>query len=160
MADGTVIDTLDEMVANVPGTLPADDPVLAAKLTVRNVDGNHIVLDLGGAVYAVYAHLIKGSLRVKPGDRVNKGDKIAKLGNTGNANASHLHFQLMNGPSLLGADGLPYVFDRFIYHGQVAPEKIIDADYYLSGSFFEGNLPAGQPRTDQLPTNLAIVEFP
>ena len=105
VADGTVVATLNDQEANAPGVLPADDPVLGPKLTVENVDGNHIVLDIGGGVFAMYAHLIKGSLTVEVGDKVKKGDKIAELGNTGNANASHLHFQLMDGPSLLEADG-------------------------------------------------------
>ena len=50
VADGTVISTLDGHEANAPGVLPADDPVLGPKLTVENVDGNHIVLDIGDGV--------------------------------------------------------------------------------------------------------------
>ena len=49
--------------------------MLGPKLTVENVDGNHIVLDLGGGAYAFYAHLQKGSLLVEPGDKVKKGDR-------------------------------------------------------------------------------------
>jgi len=30
--------------------------VLAAKLTVENIDGNHIIMDIGDGVYAMYAH--------------------------------------------------------------------------------------------------------
>ena len=133
---------------------------MAAKLTVENVDGNHVILDLGGGVYAMYAHFIKGSITVKVGDEVKTGDKIAELGNTGNANASHLHFQLMDGPTLLGSNGLPYVFDSFVYDGQVAPEEIINADDYLTGTFLQGKLAQGEPRTNQLPLLLAIVDFP
>ncbi|WP_257535000.1 M23 family metallopeptidase [Mycobacterium ulcerans] len=75
VADGTVTSTLDDMEANVPGILPASDPALAAKITVDNVDGNHIVLDIGGGAYAMYAHLIKGSLLVKPGDKVKRAKR-------------------------------------------------------------------------------------
>lgn len=85
---------------------------------------------------------------------------IAKLGNTGNANASHLHFQLMNGPTLLGSDGLPYVFDEFDYAEQVPVQAIMDADDYLTGNFLQDSLPAVQKRTNELPLNLAIVNFP
>jgi hypothetical protein len=35
--------------------------------------GNHVVLDLGGGVYAVLSHLRRGSVRVRPGDRVATG---------------------------------------------------------------------------------------
>jgi Peptidase family M23 len=161
VADGTVTSTLDDMDANVPGILPASDPVLAPKLTVENIDGNHVILDIGDGVYAMYAHFIKGSLLVKPGDKVKKGQQIAQLGNTGNSNAPHLHFQLMSGPSLLDADGLPYVFDTFGYQGQVDPAAIWNADNYLSGSYFgPGRLETAQPRRNQLPGLLALVNFP
>ena len=160
VADGTISSTLDKLDANTPGKLPADDPVLGPQITVETVDGNNIVQDIGGGAYAFYAHLQKGSLLVKPGDRVTKGQVIAKLGNTGNANASHMHFHLMDGPSVLGSDGLPYVIDRFSYDGQVAPQTILDADDFLSGQFLQGRLPTPEPRTDQLPAALAIVNFP
>ncbi len=160
VADGTVTSTLDNVEANVPGVLPASDPVLAKKLTVDNIDGNHIIMDIGGGVYAMYAHFIQGSLLVKPGDKVKKGQQIARLGNTGNSNAPHLHFQLMNGPSILEADALPYVLDSFGYRGQVATATIWNADNYLSGSYFgPDRLATSQPRTNQLPVLLAIVNF-
>jgi hypothetical protein len=61
---------------------------------------------------------------------------------------------------VLGSDGLPYVIDRFSYDGQVAPQTIIDADDYLTGQFLQGRLPNPEPRTEQLPSALAIVNFP
>ncbi|MGE3285161.1 MAG: M23 family metallopeptidase [Pseudonocardia sp.] len=158
VADGTVTSTLDTLDANSPGVLPANDPVLGPQITVETVDGNHIIQDLGGGVYAFYAHLEKGSLLVEPGDKVTKGQVIAKLGNTGNANASHMHFQLMDGPSALGADGLPYVLERFSLRGYLDPELIADSDDYLSGQFPLGGPP--EPHTDQLPLAWAIVDFP
>ena len=97
----------------------------------------------------MYAHLIKGSVLVEVGDKVKKGDVIAKLGNTGNSNAPHLHFQLMDGPSLLSADGLPYVIDSFTYQGQVDPQQIIDADDFLSGRSSR----ASSPPASHAPTN-------
>jgi hypothetical protein len=160
VADGTITSTLDELDPNPPGVLPAADPVLGPKITVENVDGNHIVQDIGGGAYAFYAHLQKDSLLVQPGTKVTKGQAIAKLGNTGNSNASHMHFHLMNGPSVLGSDGLPYVIDRFSYDGQVPPQAIMDADDYLTGQFLQGRLATPEPRTDQLPSALAIVNFP
>ena len=160
VADGTIVKTVDKMDANAPGVLPANDPVLSQQLTVETVDGNHIVEDIGGGAFGFYAHLQKGSLLVKPGDKVKKGQVIAKLGNTGNANASHMHFHLMNGPSVLGSDGLPYVIDRFEYDGQVAVDTVLQADDFLSGVFNQGQLPTAEPRRAQLPSSLAIVNFP
>lgn len=161
VADGTIVSTLDALEANVPGILPASVPELAAKLTVDNVDGNHIIMDLGSGVYAMYAHLIQGSLMVKPGDQVKKGQQIARLGNTGNSNAPHLHFQLMSGPSLFEADALPYVIEGFSYQGQLDANQVWNADNYLSGSFFgPAMLPAPVLKTNQLPLLLGVVTFP
>lgn len=160
VADGTISATLDTLDANVPGVLPATDPVLGPQITVENVDGNHIVEDIGGGAYAFYAHLQKGSLVVKPGDTVKKGQVIAKLGNTGNSNASHMHFHLMNGPSVLGSDGLPYELDSFEYDGQVGVQEMAAADNYVTGNYLSGRLPNAQPRSNELPMSLAIVNFP
>jgi len=159
VADGTVSSTLDTVDPGTPGVLPATDPVLGPKLTIENVDGNNIIQDLGGGVWAMYAHLIKGSMLVKPGDSVKKGQKIAELGNTGNSSAPHLHFQLMNNPSILQADSVPYAIDGFTYQGQVPPEVFAGSDDYLSGTYFQDKLPKGEPRTDELPLGLAIVDL-
>jgi murein DD-endopeptidase MepM/ murein hydrolase activator NlpD len=160
VADGTVVATLDTLEPNEPGILPANDPIRAPLLTVQTVDGNHIVLDLGNGTFAFYAHLQKGTLRVKPGDTVKQGEVIAKLGNTGNSNASHLHFHLMDGPSVLGSHGVPFVISSFDYAGQVPMELIEAADDYLTGTFGEHRLPTPQPRTNELPLAWAIVNFP
>src|SRR5699024_368881 len=81
VADATVISVLDGMEANAPGVLPASNPELASKLTVENADGNHVVLDLDDGVFAMYAHMISGSVTVKPGDTVTEGQVLGKLGN-------------------------------------------------------------------------------
>ena len=75
--------------------------------------GNHVVLDLGDGVYAALAHLRRGSVRVRPGDRVGAGQQLADCGNSGNSTEPHLHFQLMDHPSVLLAAGLPLRFDHF-----------------------------------------------
>lgn len=160
VADGVISSVLDELEPNTPGKLPAQDPEMLKKLTVDNVDGNNIMQDLGGGVWAGYAHLQKGSLRVKPGDHVKAGQVIALLGNTGNSNAPHLHFQLMSGPSLIGSDGIPYVIDGFDYAGSVPQQAVTDMDDYASGRFFADHLAKPEPRTDELPLNDAIIDFP
>ncbi|MEV3852999.1 M23 family metallopeptidase [Streptomyces sp. NPDC050095] len=74
----------------------------------RRVVGNHVVLDLGDGVHAVYAHVQRGSLTVRAGDRVRPGQLIARCGNSGNSTEPHLHFQLMDGPDLDTARGIPF----------------------------------------------------
>lgn len=85
---------------------------------------------------------------------------LGHLGNTGNANASHLHFQLMDGPSLLDSDSLPYALTDFRYAGQVAPALIAEADDYLSGTFLQGAPPEAAARTLELPLGFALIDFP
>ncbi|GAA3731671.1 murein DD-endopeptidase MepM/ murein hydrolase activator NlpD [Spinactinospora alkalitolerans] len=70
--------------------------------------GNHVVIDLGGGVHAVLAHLRRGTIRVRPGDRVTGGQPIGQCGNSGNSSEPHLHFQLMDGPDVAVAKGLPF----------------------------------------------------
>ncbi|WP_282451430.1 M23 family metallopeptidase [Tomitella fengzijianii] len=159
VADGTIASTLDGVPDNAPGVLPATVPALAAKITVDNVDGNHVIQDIGGGTWAMYAHLQPGSLRVKPGDKVTKGQVIGLLGNTGNSNAPHLHFQLMDGPDLVGSDGVPYVLDGFDYAGYIAPSAILASDDYLTGEYFAHHSDDPQPRTGELPLNGSIVNF-
>ncbi|OEV04777.1 M23 family metallopeptidase [Streptomyces oceani] len=77
---------------------------------VRRIVGNHLVLDLGDGVYALYAHLRQGSLAIRVGDRVRAGDVLARCGNSGNSTEPHVHFQLMDGPDPDTARGLPFTW--------------------------------------------------
>ena len=53
----------------------------------------HILHDDG--TFAVYAHLNRSSIRVRPGDRVTRGEYIADSGNTGFSTGPHLHFAVV-----------------------------------------------------------------
>jgi hypothetical protein len=81
---------------------------VCALLSGRFVLGNHIILDPGGGVYAVLAHLKQGALRVSKGQRVSASQQLAACGNSGNSTEPHLHFQLMDLPSPFIAAGLPF----------------------------------------------------
>ena len=72
--------------------------------------GNHVVIDLGGGIYAALAHLQRGSVRVRPGDLVHAGDIVARCGNSGNSTEPHLHLQLMDHRRPALADGVPFTF--------------------------------------------------
>ena len=54
--------------------------------------GNYVVIDHGYGFKSLYAHL--SSYSVKVGDWVKKGQKIAKMGNTGTSTGTHLHFEI------------------------------------------------------------------
>ena len=154
VADGTVVETLNTLDEQVPGKLP--DP---ATITLENVDGNHVVIDLGKGLYAFYAHLQKDSVLVKEGQHVKLGQVLGKLGNTGNTSGPHLHFHLMDGPSVLGSSGLPYEIDGFGLAGAVSAEKFATAPT-LEGDWGEGRTKTASERKGQFPLDLNIVNFP
>jgi murein DD-endopeptidase MepM/ murein hydrolase activator NlpD len=108
VADGVVTETKDGIPQNVPGLESRAVPI-----TLETVAGNHIILDLGHGRYALYAHLQTGSLKVKLGDHVKRGQVLALVGNSGNSIEPHLHFQLTNGNSPLGSEGIPYALESF-----------------------------------------------
>jgi len=91
------------------------------------VAGNYVVIDHRNGEFSAYCHLQEGSVRVKPGDRVNKGMVIAKVGNTGNSGAPHLHFQLMDSHSFFIANGLPMMFEN-------VPAQVMIAEFPVSGN--------------------------
>lgn len=108
VADGVVAAVHDGLPQNVPGT-----DSRAVRITLETVAGNYVILDIGKGRYAFYAHLQPGSLRVKPRDKVRRGQVVGLVGNTGNSTEPHLHFHLADGPSALGAEGVPYGLESF-----------------------------------------------
>jgi murein DD-endopeptidase MepM/ murein hydrolase activator NlpD len=108
VADSTVVATKDGIPQNVPG-----ENSRAVPITLETVGGNHVILDLGNGHYAFYAHLQPGSLRVKVGDHVKRGQVLGLVGNSGNSTEPHLHFHIGESNSPLGSEGIPYVFESF-----------------------------------------------
>jgi hypothetical protein len=142
-----VIDGLPENAGN--------NPASGRTVTLDSITGNAIVLDLGDGRYALYAHLVPGSIRVKVDDRVTVGQPIARLGNSGNSDAPHLHFQLMDANSPLGAEGIPYVISSFAESGVLADLAALD-----NGTAWRP-APGAQrtTRRGEFPLDNAVVDF-
>jgi murein DD-endopeptidase MepM/ murein hydrolase activator NlpD len=153
VADATVAHVRDDLPEGTPGSFPAAVTIVAA-------DGNSVVLDLGGGRWALYAHLQPGSIRVKEGDRVQRGQVLALVGNTGNSDAPHLHFHVMDGPSPLASNGVPYVIDAFEVTGRAVStseleDEIKAAETPVAIAAVEG----AAKRSNELPAELAVVRF-
>ncbi|MEU2285380.1 M23 family metallopeptidase [Streptomyces sp. NPDC013178] len=117
VADGTVVRAADGQRDHLSRTsLPALLYLTLLEGSVRDlfgarrIVGNHVILDLGDGTHALYAHLRRGSLTVREGDRVHAGQPLAACGNSGNSSEPHLHFQLMDGPDPDTARGVPFTW--------------------------------------------------
>jgi len=113
VADARVAEAIDGIPDNwTPGQVPESRAARAVPMTLGTARGNHVTLDLGGDKYALYGHLQPGSVRVKPGDRVRRGQVLGLVGNSGNSTGPHLHFHVSSSAGLNG-HGLPFVLDSF-----------------------------------------------
>jgi hypothetical protein len=160
VADGMVINTVDGVPENVPDPVKRSVPISPA-----TIGGNLVTLGLGAHRYATYAHLQPGSLRVKKGDKVRRGQVLALVGNTGNSTEPHLHFQITDGPAAFDAEGLPYAFTSF---GLQATSHDVAAALHPAGNSF--SLDPGmitkwraippRVREKEMPLDSVLVSFP
>jgi murein DD-endopeptidase len=148
VADAVVAATRDDMRESA--TVSAHP-----RHALADASGNHVALDLGAGRFAFYEHLRPGSVRVARGDRVRRGQVIAALGFTGDSTGPHLHFHVADANSPLGAEGLPFVLDRFRELGRY---EDIGA---LGKAKWAPALDAGSiERVHEHPAPNVVVEFP
>jgi murein DD-endopeptidase MepM/ murein hydrolase activator NlpD len=97
---------------------------------------------------------------VVAGDRVRRGQVLGKVGNSGNSVAPHLHFHVMDGPSPLASNGLPYRIDDFEVSGHAASTAAFD-EAEAKGTPL-AMTPAAPPQRvrRRMPMDLSIVAFP
>ncbi|MEQ1515193.1 MAG: creatininase family protein [Usitatibacteraceae bacterium] len=126
VADATVFSVRDGMAET--GSIDAN-----GRHSAKDAAGNHIVLDLGQGRYAFYEHLKPGSIVVRSGQRVRRGDVIGSLGFTGDSTGPHLHFHVADGPTTLGAEGLPFVIDKFHQRGRYLDLSLLGKDVWAAG---------------------------
>ena len=109
-----------------------------------------------GSLYSPYqrpiAKPVPGSVRVAVGQRVRRGEVLGEVGLSGSGGWPHLHFHVADGPSLLGAEGLPFAFDAFELLGRYGDfEQLGQAPWKPQG--------AGMRRGERPPDN-AVLRFP
>lgn len=162
VADGTVVDIHDDLPDNGIYKVPP--------FSFATGPGNNVVIDIGNNKYACYVHTIPGSIRVKKGDIVKEGQVIALLGNSGQSDIPHLHFEVVTGkPIIMGGEGYPFVFRSFDliakFNQTLLDKRTASPDYtgekYWSefGDFIQFySQPV--PQQNKLQENWAIVRFP
>ncbi|HIG42261.1 MAG: M23 family metallopeptidase [bacterium] len=77
------------------------------KTDVKNLAGNHIVIETQSGQFLLLAHLQQNSVQVAVGDGVKTGQQIANFGNSGNTSQPHLHIQAMTHMDFLDAESKP-----------------------------------------------------
>ena len=136
-APGTVAVARDGMV---------DEPKLGVNSNEAGGPGNHVILDHRNGEFTLYAHLRQGSIGVKPGQSVARGQEIGRCGNSASS-GPHLHFQLMDARDLDTARGIPPIF-----HDYFAPVRYVERGTLVGG---DAVLPAPRlaaPATDDRTT--------
>lgn len=104
---GTVATAVDGIEDSKPGVMNETQPV-----------GNHVVIDHGNGEFSFLAHLKKGSVRVKKGDKVQSGAPLGLCGNSGRSSEPHLHYHLQTTPVPFEGEGLPAQFLSYVADGK------------------------------------------
>jgi murein DD-endopeptidase MepM/ murein hydrolase activator NlpD len=106
-------------------------------------------LGMLGAVVAVAA-----------GDHVRAGETIGLLGNSGSSGGPHLHFQVIDGPSLVDSNGLPFAFKHFTLAGRIPALTDELTRRIEAGDPMPVDTQGAGARRDELPIGRDVVDFP
>ena len=153
-AAGVVVAAQDGLANN------AEIPNPVNLATVKETVGNHVIVEISQGVYVLYAHMDPGSVAVRVGDRVTRGQQLGLIGSSGISTTPHLHFQILSTPTYFPADSKPYAFDSFTLLGRITA-RLWDDNLGLQPT---GTLPfqAANPssaRTNELPLDRDVVQF-
>lgn len=103
--------------------MPEGTPIIAARAGVvvktenrqsgrgNNPSGNYVRILHDDGTMGVYLHLMKGSVQVQEGRRVQVGSLLARSGNTGNSTGPHLHFVVQRNVGL-ALESIPFDFSQ------------------------------------------------
>lgn len=152
-AGGTVVAAQDGLANS------AEIPYPTNLASVQETVGNHVIVQIADGVSVLYAHMDPGSVAVRVGDRVTRGQQVGLIGSSGISTTPHLHFQILTTPTYFPADSKPYVFDSFTLLGRIPP-RLWDDNLGLEPT---GALPfqaaPASVRTNELPLDRDVIRF-
>ena len=82
---GVVAVSVDGVPDNPPGVVNG-----------YHAHGNYVVIDHLNGEISLFAHFVKGSIKVRAGQRVGMGELLGYCGNSGRSTMPHLHWQVMS----------------------------------------------------------------
>jgi murein DD-endopeptidase MepM/ murein hydrolase activator NlpD len=153
VAPGTVVEAMRDLPDQPPGVAPSN-------LTIPEIAGNHVILDLDDGRYAMYAHLAPHSVAVHVGDRVKAGDPLGLLGNSGNTTGPHLHFQISNRPSTLDVTPLPFVFESMALENRTSANLDEIEEFPIKGTPLPMGKKIVKPLSHSMPLSRDGITFP
>jgi Peptidase family M23 len=153
VANALVVSVIDGKPEQTPGNYPSN-------ISLDDADGNSIILDLGEKRYALYAHLQPGSIKVHSGERVHLGQVLGLVGDTGNSLVPHLHFQVMDRPSSLASNGLPYEISDFEMTGKSHGTEAFDKAEADGTPLPVNPISPPQKIKQAMPLDQTIISFP
>ncbi|HEX8618385.1 MAG TPA: M23 family metallopeptidase [Thermoanaerobaculia bacterium] len=113
-----VLAPADGVVVSAAGDRPDGTKLEGAPLEfdavmkdLHQIFGNYAILDHGHGEFSLLAHLRQGSVKLQPGQRVKRGEKIGELGSSGDSMFPHLHYQLQRDAKW--GEGLPSYFSNY-----------------------------------------------
>lgn len=107
--------------------------------------GYYVNITHANGLVSKYFHMTKGTIVVKKGDTVKKGQTLGYMGSTGNSTGAHLHFGIKKGSNYI--DPLPYLKGDANFGNNEESKKSVEdiAKEVIAGKW--GN---GQDRKDRL----------
>lgn len=100
-ADGVVTDVITGVRDNTPGSM---NPGFAG--------GNSVIIMHRENEVSFLGHFQQGTIRVKCGEAVKRGQVLGLCGNSGNSSEPHIHFHVQNTPVMQDGTGLRCVFEK------------------------------------------------
>lgn len=151
-----VLAVADSTVADVRDGLPENTRISTnPPHTLDEGAGNFVSLRLADGRFAIYEHLQPGSIRVKAGEPIHRGDVIAALGFTGDSTGPHLHLHVGDTANPLAGEGIPYVFDEFTSLGRYTSIEDLGTKPWSPPSDLQS-----RQRRSEFPDSNVVVEFP
>jgi hypothetical protein len=100
-ADGTVIEVIEGVHDNKPGSMNPFSGV-----------GNCVMIQHRPDEVSLIAHFKQGTIKVKQGDHVMRGQVLGLCGNSGNSSEPHIHYHLQHSPVIQDGLGIKCIFDK------------------------------------------------
>jgi hypothetical protein len=96
-AGSEILAPADSTVRHVVDDYP-DEPAARMAEVKKNPFGNYVALEIADDVFVLLCHLERGSISVRPNERVSSGTLVGRCGNSGWSRGPHLHLHAQNSP--------------------------------------------------------------